>query len=260
MKNFLLSILSHPLSRGMSLNDPQTTNIRREIILSKPFLKRLYQEWYSLIGSCFSRDDQVLELGSGAGFLNESLPGTISTDLISTTHVDLVADSQYMPINTSSLDGVVMTDVMHHIGDCSLFLHEVVRVVKPGGKLVMIEPWNTRWSKFFYQNFHHEPFEPDATTWKVSGAGPLSDANGAIPWIVFERDIELFRSRFPEWQLVSVKPMMPFSYILSGGVSLRSLLPGWMYPFVRLIESKLDQGSWAMFAFIVLERTLHEPI
>jgi hypothetical protein len=84
VKNFLLSILSHPLSRGMSLNDPETTNIRREIILSKPFLKRLYQEWYKLIGSCFSMDDQVLELGSGAGFLNESLPDTIVTDLMST--------------------------------------------------------------------------------------------------------------------------------------------------------------------------------
>ena len=255
MKNLLRNVLCHPLNRGLSVNDPKTTDVRREIILSKPFLKQLYQEWYQLVGSCFEADEQLLELGAGAGFLNESLPGIISTDIIPTTHVDLVADSQKMPVKTCSLDGLVMIDVMHHIADCSLFLHEATRILKPGGKLVLIEPWNTRWSKFFYQNLHHEPFDPETTSWKIGGTGPLSDANGALPWILFERDLELFKSRFPTWELVNVTPLMPFSYILSGGVSLRSFLPGWMYRTVRFIESKLDQKSWAMFALIVLQKT-----
>jgi len=50
--------------------------------------------------------------------------------------------------------------------------------------------------------------------------------------------------------------MMPFRYLLSGGVSLRGLLPGWSFGFWRQIETAL--GRWsnqlAMFAQIVLRR------
>ncbi len=47
--------------------------------------------------------------------------------------------------------------------------------------------------------------------------------------------------------------MMPFSYLLSGGVSMRSLMPGWMYGPVRSLEQMLNQQQWAMFALIELE-------
>jgi hypothetical protein len=50
---------------------------------------------------------------------------------------------------------------------------------------------------------------------------------------------------------------MPFRYLLSGGVSMRSLMPGWMFGFWRGLEATL--GPWhhhlAMFARIVLQRT-----
>jgi len=49
---------------------------------------------------------------------------------------------------------------------------------------------------------------------------------------------------------------MPFCYLVSGGVSLRSLMPGWSYPVWRAAEELLSpwMNSWAMFARIVLER------
>ena len=43
----------------------------------------------------------------------------------------------------ASLDGIVMTDVLHHIPDCTSLFHEAARVIRPGGRVVMIEPWNT---------------------------------------------------------------------------------------------------------------------
>jgi hypothetical protein len=49
---------------------------------------------------------------------------------------------------------------------------------------------------------------------------------------------------------------MPFRYLLSGGVSLRSLAPAWSFHICRCIEQALGPGmKWlAMFACIVLER------
>lgn len=49
---------------------------------------------------------------------------------------------------------------------------------------------------------------------------------------------------------------MPFSYLVSGGVSLRSLMPGWSFGFWRWVENKFarDHASWAMFALVVLEK------
>ena len=78
----------------------------------------------------------------------------------------------------------------------------------------------------------------------------------SLPWIVFERDIAEFRAAFPQLSLVAYRPFMPFAYILSGGVSLRSLAPQFSFPAVRAIEGALSPlNRWlAMFCLIVLER------
>jgi len=50
---------------------------------------------------------------------------------------------------------------------------------------------------------------------------------------------------------------MPLRYVLSGGVSLRGLAPGWSYPAWTALERLLGpfMGSLGMFAEIVLRRT-----
>jgi hypothetical protein len=116
----------------------------------------------------------------------------------------------------------------------------------------MIEPWWTPWSEWVYTHLHSEPFSP-GSEWGIPNTGPLSGANGALPWIVFHRDRALFETRFPQWHLKNIEPMMPFSYLLSGGVSMRSLMPGWTYRSVRAVERMLDQKCLAMFALIELE-------
>ena len=43
--------------------------------------------------------------------------------------------------------------------DSYRFLVELERCLKPGGKIVMIEPANTRFSRLIFRRFHHEMFE-----------------------------------------------------------------------------------------------------
>lgn len=250
--SFLQEVLGHPLTRGLAVDDPRTTLLRREIIQGKAFLRALYAEWYERICGSLGKNNDVLELGSGAGFLQQFLPGVITSEVFATPGVKLIANACNLPLKAQSLDAIVMTDVFHHIPDVGRFLGEAARCIRPGGKLIMIEPWRTAWSEWVYTHLHSEPFSPESE-WVIPNTGPLSGANGALPWIVFQRDRALFEARFPQWHIKKIEPMMAFSYLLSGGVSMRSFMPGWMYRPVRAIERGLGQKHSAMFALIELE-------
>jgi SAM-dependent methyltransferase len=247
--------LAHPLTRGCDVDDPQTTSLRRRIIKEKIFLRRIYEEWYASVITDLPRGSEpVLELGSGAGFMNDFIPGLITSEVFVCPNIAVVLDAMNLPFADNSLRAVVMTDVLHHIPDVRRFFNEATRCVRAGGAIIMIEPWVTSWSRLIYSRFHHEPFEPQARQWDFPTTGPLSGANGALPWILFVRDREPFGHDFPEWEIKSIKPMMPFRYLVSGGFSMRSLVPNWSFGVWHFLEKLLAPGMdfWAMFARIVL--------
>jgi hypothetical protein len=231
---------------------------RSQIIQQKGFLKCFYQKCYLDIAECLpnSIDGPVLEIGSGAGFLKEYISGLLTSEILHVPGVDVICDGQRLPFKSASLRGIVMLDVLHHIPCVKLFLTTAAHCVKPGGAIVMIEPWNTRWSQFVYQHLHHEPFDPKAGEWNLPSSGPLSQANSALPWIIFERDREVFEHEFSVWQLIKTSRHSPLSYLLSGGISYRVSLPAIIFEACNKFESLLNPwiGFWAMFATIVLVR------
>lgn len=253
----LRRILAHPLTSGMSIDDPATTALRKQIILSKPFLKSIYQEWYSLLADELPQlDGPVLELGSGSGFCDQYISSLITSEVFDCPGVQMVVNAQRIPLPDGFLRAIVFTDVLHHIPNVRQFFAESSRCLKPGGKILMIEPWLTRWSRFIYTHFHHEPFCPATQDWSFPATGPLSGANGALPWIVFVRDHEKFEREFPELAIERIQPFLPFRYLLSGGVSMRNLVPGFSYPFWLWLERMLEpkMSSLAMFAFVSLSK------
>lgn len=250
--------LAEPLTRGLDLDDPRMTELRREVLRRKPFLRHIYEEWYHAIAAKLPTGDQpVLELGSGAGFMPDCIPGVITSEVFPCPGVDRVVDAQSLDFPPRSLRAIVMIDVLHHLPRVRTFFAAAARCVAPGGALVMIEPWITTWSRFVFTRLHHEPFAPDAPRWEFPPAGPLSGANGALPWIVFRRDRTRFEREFPQWQIRSVEPMMPMRYLLSGGMSLRGLAPSWTFGAWRWAERALSpwMDHLAMFALIALART-----
>lgn len=247
----------HPLVRGMDIDDPRTTHLRKQLIKAKPFLRLIYEEWYRfLIRELPAGKEPVLEIGSGAGFLKELMPELISSEVFHCPGVDLLLDAHRLPFSDASLRAIVMTDVLHHLITPTRFFEVAGRCVKPDGVLAMIEPWVTPWSRIIYKHLHHEPFDPETPIWELPSGGPLSTANGALAWIIFQRDRERFEREHPEWQIRHIEPVMPFRYLLSGGVSLRSLMPGWSFGFWRQMEDSLSRwmATWGMFAQIVLVR------
>ena len=254
---FLRRILAHPLTASLDLDDPSTTALRKQIIASKPFLEAIYDEWYATLAAALPPiEGQTLELGSGAGHCDQFIPGLITSEILPCPGVCVVLDAQQLPFANSTLRAIVMTNVLHHIPNVNHFFAESSRSLRAGGKILMIEPWVTPWSKFVYTSLHHEPFRPDATDWSFAPGGPLSGANGALPWILFARDRQKFESSFPEFTVEWVRPFLPFRYLVSGGVSLRSLMPGFTHAawagVERILESHM--GRLGMFAFISLRR------
>jgi SAM-dependent methyltransferase len=164
-------------------------------------------------------------------------------------------DGHQLPFAAQSVRAIVMTNVLHHLPQPRRFFAEAARCMHPGGRMLMIEPWVTPWSTLIYSRLHHEPFVPQATEWDFPPNGPLSGANGALPWILFVRDREQFRREFPMWHIVQIRPIMPFRYLVSGGVSMRSLMPGWASGGWRTLERWLEPWAdqLAMFCQIVLE-------
>lgn len=248
--------LQHPLTRGLDLDDPRTTELRRRVLAEKPFLRRIYEEWYAALAAELpGGEGAVVELGSGAGFLEQVVPGLVRSEVFPTRHADLLLDATALPFAAGSLRAVVMTNVLHHVPRPAAFLADAARCVREGGVVAMVEPWVTRWSRLAYRWLHHEPFDPLVVGWELPTGGPLSSANGALPWILFVRDRARFERELPQWRVRSIRPMMPVRYLLSGGISLRLSLPSWTYRACRALEAA---GPWsarcAMFALVVLER------
>jgi SAM-dependent methyltransferase len=251
------NLLAHPLTRGLDIDDSRCTELRRSVIRNKTFLRQIYQEWYEAIAALLPLDNEpVLELGSGGGFFVEFIPELITSEVFYNRHVKVILDGSRLPFLNESLRGIVMTDVLHHLPRPRQLFTEAGRCVRPGGLMIMIEPWVTPWSRLVYAKLHHEPFLPEAVEWTFPQRGPLSGANSALPWIIFERDRTRFEREFPEWQIYQIQPFMPFRYLLSGGVSWRSFVPNWSFSLWRTVENLLQpwMRHLAMFVLIVLSK------
>ncbi len=237
------------------IDSPERTILHGELIKSKKFLSQLYKQWHqqfhSEIKSC--PPGLLVELGSGGGVGLKALNSNIlRSDIIDLPTNDLTFSALDMPFADHSVAGLFMTDTMHHIPDAGRFLMEVDRVLVDNGKMIMIEPANTLWGRFIFKNFHHESFEPEGP-WTIPLSGPLSGANGALPWIVFFRDRELLESRFPLLSVSTVTFQNPLLYLISGGFSYHQFLPDFLFPLVNLADKLLPKLYKQLSMFMLIK-------
>lgn len=228
------------------------------VLRGKPFLLRLYADFYDELRRGIPEDGQgaVVELGAGAGFLKNRLPQLIASDILATRFIDACFDARHLPFRPNSLKGIVMLNVFHHLPSVGLFLSEAERCLATGGAVVMIEPWISVWSYWIFKLFHHEATDPFQKEWGFESSGPLSGANQALPWIVFQRDRVLFERQFPKLRIEAVRPHTPLRYLASGGLSHRAAAPERWYETLSRMESRTQRlgGLFCMFATIILRR------
>ena len=92
----------------------------------------------------------------------------------------------------------------------------------------------------FFRRFHPEPYDDRVTEWAFDQSNAMLDANQALSWIVFERDRERLAERCPGLVLEHAGWLPWLSYLLSGGVTRRNLVPGPLVPWVRRADRWLS--------------------
>jgi 2-polyprenyl-3-methyl-5-hydroxy-6-metoxy-1,4-benzoquinol methylase len=59
-------------------------------------------------------------------------------------HTALVADVFNLPIQNNSIDIIVASEILEHLHDPKTFIAELLKVIKPGGKIILITPYNEK--------------------------------------------------------------------------------------------------------------------
>ena len=245
-----------PTSKN-NLDNPQTTIDRIDTFNKNRYLKRVYSRFYAILKSNTVNlpKGKKIEIGSGAGFIKNIIPDCITSDIMRLPNCDLAFSAEKIPFKSSSLSAIYLLNTFHHIKNPKAALSEFVRCLKTGGKVIMVEPFNSIWGAFIYKNFHYEGFDEKAG-WKIKGYGDLSSANNALPWIIFVRDRKIFFKHYPKFKILKVEPHTPFQYLVSGGFSRNSILPINTYGFISYFEKKLSflNKYLGMFVTIVLQK------
>jgi SAM-dependent methyltransferase len=203
---------------------------------SKPLLREIYSGFYDRIEALISTDlaGVVVEIGAGIGNLKSRLPGAITTDLFPNPWLDVVCDGYELPFSSSTVSHLILFDVFHHLKAPGAFLREARRVLVPGGRLILFEPYISALSYPVYGLLHHEPV---ALRQEISDATDLPRprdyyaAQGNATRLFFrERN-----GATAGWKLLRAEAFASFSYLLSGGFSKPSVYPAaWLGPIDRL--------------------------
>ena len=225
----------------------------------KPVLRLVYDALYKKIEDATLVGDS-LEIGGGIGNLHILKGRLIKSDIQYSVGIDVVADAQQLPFKSEVFSNIVMFDALHHVQCPLLFFAEAQRVLKPGGRVIMVEPGITPISKLLYILGHKEPVEMGWNMNKPCKVGKKRDpydSNQAIPTILFKRSPQLFLAAVKGFKINSSDWLSLFAYPLSGGFKSWSLLPlKWVHTILK-IEEKLLPFIGNLMAFrlmIVLEK------
>ena len=242
----------------------EVLNRHRRVWMKKPALRRIYKEEF------FSRQlaqrkisGISIEVGGGPGFFKTALPDVISTDLIYCPWLDVIADAQRLPFREASVSNVFGVDILHHLGAPMAFLQEAERVLAPGGRLILAEPWVTPISYLIYRYLHQEDCDLSVNAYELSNpdraaAKKAFDGNQAVPYLLFgRRNRSKTLALVPQLKLAMLEQFCLFAYLLSFGFKNMNLLPEFIYPGVAVIE-RVTLPLWrriaSLRALIVLEK------
>ena len=170
----------------------------------RPLTRDIYRGYHERILAARSGAPGVdVEVGAGHGSFAEFHRGVVSCDLVACPWLDCAADAMALPFADDCVSNIIMLDVLHHVACPARFFEQAERVLAPGGRVILIEPYASPVSSIAWRFLCDEPFDGSVTP-LIDGlgaeAGDADDpwgANTAAPTLLFWRDLDLFHSRSP---------------------------------------------------------------
>jgi SAM-dependent methyltransferase len=225
-----------------------------------PALRTSYRDWYGMIRANLPPRElgPWVEIGSGPGFARHFIPELLLTDIVKAPWHDREMDAESLPFEPGSVGALVLFDVLHHLAAPATFFAEADRVLRPGGRIVIIEPYVSPISRVVYGLFHEEPV--------ILGVDPLAPAraaadqvkdpftsNQAIPTLVFCRDHGRgFARAFPNLAVTCVRRMAGLAFPATGGLGRRPLLPFALWKALHWMEGLLPEVAFRLVGFRML--------
>jgi SAM-dependent methyltransferase len=197
----------------------------------KPALRAVYHSWYQRILYELADDRPVVEIGAGCGNFKRFFPDAVATDVIQTGQwIDQMVDARQLPFGAGTIGNFVLIDCLHHLPRPISFIRNAIGALRPGGRIVLLEPAANLWSRIVWRLCHHEPVDLTADFFgdqdRAEPENPgFTYANMATGHILFGRDASRLEQAVPGCRVVKVQWSDALLYPATGGFSYVSLLP-----------------------------------
>ena len=227
----------------------------------KPLLRLVYEDFYQLIAGQLSSlpNSKIVELGSGLGNIHEVISNCIRTDLFSYPWIDRIENAYKLSFADESVSDLILTDVFHHLRYPGTALDELYRVLRRGGRVIMLEPCISALGLLVYGALHVEPvaitkkiewFAPEG--WSPENADYYA-AQGNATRIFIQKEYDL---SLAQWQRVETIQLSAIGYAASGGYSQPQFYPTKLLPLIKALEKVLDlfPQLFATRLLVILEK------
>jgi SAM-dependent methyltransferase len=194
----------------------------------------------------------TLELGSGIGMIQQTIPECITSDIFENPFVDRIEDAYALSFEAASVSNLILFDVWHHLEYPGTALQEFARVLAPGGRVILFEPAAlSLLGRFVFGFLHHEPIHaPKDLSWQLpedQNCGDLAYyAAQGNAWKMFRKG-EIPDSVASEWNVLEIAYFPAFDWLASGGFRGKQLCPPFLSGPLRF-ASRIAAHCPALFS------------
>lgn len=206
-------------------------------------LRFLLKERFEWMNRFINYDDIGIEFGSGAGFSkfyikcsNFSL-----SDLSNDEHLDFKnVDAQSTEFKSEKFDFIIASNMIHHVPYPIKFFHEMFRILKKNGKLIIFESYCSLVFQLATIIMKHEGFDFTVNVWDdkhpKSSENDAWSGNIAVPHLIFD-DKKNFQKNLGDLFNIEYEKLSEcLIFLNSGGVTSKTKFIPLPIVFLKIIN------------------------